>query len=29
MCMGGRPNVSRVKVLVIHCKMVDDPYIYK
>jgi hypothetical protein len=24
-CMGGRPNVGRVRVLVIHCKWLKSP----
>jgi hypothetical protein len=27
--MGGRPNVGRVRVLVIHCKWMKSPIIYK
>jgi hypothetical protein len=28
-CMGGRPNVGRVRVLVIYCKWTEEPEIYK
>jgi hypothetical protein len=28
-CMGGRPNVSRVRVLVIFGKKVEEPEMYK
>jgi hypothetical protein len=29
MCMGGKPNVDRVRVFLILCKMAKEPEMYK